>query len=144
MEFRTCQDLPAHSNFPAFSISDYLKPSSSSKKWCGHQSCCALFLLLQLLVTQSYVTLCDPKDCSTSSPSVHRILQARILEWGAISSSRGFSWPRRVLYHLGSLCTILQSILKLYSRIFLVCFYYVENLTFLTFYPVGTTVYLNL
>ena len=30
---------------------------------------------------QSYPTLCDPMDCSPPGSSVHRILQARILEW---------------------------------------------------------------
>ena len=33
-------------------------------------------------------------DCSPPGSSVHRILQARILEWAAISYSRGSSWPR--------------------------------------------------
>ena len=45
-------------------------------------------------VTQSCPTLCDPVDCSLPSSSVHGILQARILEWVAISFSRGSSWPR--------------------------------------------------
>ena len=35
-----------------------------------------------------------PVDCSPPSSSVHGILQARILEWLAISFSRGSSWPR--------------------------------------------------
>ena len=35
-------------------------------------------------------TLCDPRDCSLLGSSVHGILQARILEWVAISFSRGF------------------------------------------------------
>ena len=30
---------------------------------------------------QSYLTLCDTMDCSLPGPSVHGILQARILEW---------------------------------------------------------------
>ena len=34
-------------------------------------------------------TLCDPMDCSLPDSSVHGILQTRILEWVAISSSRG-------------------------------------------------------
>ena len=38
--------------------------------------------------------LCDPKDCSLPGSSVHEIFQARILEWLAISFSRGSSWPR--------------------------------------------------
>ena len=39
-------------------------------------------------VTQSCPTLCDPVDCSPPGSSVHGILQAGILEWVAISSSR--------------------------------------------------------
>ena len=46
------------------------------------------------LVAKSCLTLCDPRVCSLPGSSVHRILQARILGWVAISSSRGSSWPR--------------------------------------------------
>ena len=35
-----------------------------------------------------------PVDCSPPSSSIHGILQARVLEWVAISFSRGSSWPR--------------------------------------------------
>ena len=45
-------------------------------------------------VTQSYLTLCDPRGCSLPVSSVHGIFQARVLEWVAISFSRGSSWPR--------------------------------------------------
>ena len=45
-------------------------------------------------VTQSCQTLCDPVDCSLPGSSLHGILQARVLEWVAISFSRGSSWPR--------------------------------------------------
>ena len=44
-------------------------------------------------VTQSCLTLCNPIDCSPPGSSVHKIVQARILEWVAISSSRGSSRP---------------------------------------------------
>ena len=57
---------------------------------------------------------CDTLDCSPQGSSIHGILQARILEWVAISFSRGSSRPRdrthvscvfctgrRVPYHLG-------------------------------------------
>ena len=44
-----------------------------------------------VLVTQLCLTLCDPMDCSPSGSSVHGILQARILEWVAISFSRNNS-----------------------------------------------------
>ena len=40
-------------------------------------------------VSQSCPTLCDPVDCSPPGSSVHGILQARILEWVAISFFRG-------------------------------------------------------
>ena len=43
--------------------------------------------LLQLLSHFSHVRLCDPMDSSPPGSSVHRILQARILEWVAISFS---------------------------------------------------------
>ena len=49
---------------------------------------------LEWTVSQSCPTLCNPTDCSLLGSSVHGILQARILEWIAISSSRGSSWPR--------------------------------------------------
>ena len=39
-------------------------------------------------------TLCDHMDCSLPGSGVCGILQARILEWVAISSSRGSSRPR--------------------------------------------------
>ena len=42
----------------------------------------------------SRVRLCDPMDCSPPGSSVHEIFQARVLEWVAISFSRGPSWPR--------------------------------------------------
>ena len=45
-------------------------------------------------VAQSCPTLCDPMDCSLPGSSVHGISQARVLEWIAISSSRGSSQPR--------------------------------------------------
>ena len=47
-----------------------------------------------MLVTQSCPALCNPEDCSLPGFSVHRILQAGILEWAAISFSRGSSRPR--------------------------------------------------
>ena len=43
---------------------------------------------------QSYLTLCNPTDCSPPGSSAYVILQARILEWVAMSSSRGSSWLR--------------------------------------------------
>ena len=63
-------------------------------------------------VARSCPTLCDPMDYNLPGSSVHGILQARILEWVAVSSSTGSSQPkdwtrvsciscigRRILYH---------------------------------------------
>ena len=63
-------------------------------------------------VSQSCLTLCDPMNCSLPGSSVHGILQARILEWVAISFSGGSSRSgdrtcmscvscigRQILYH---------------------------------------------
>ena len=47
-----------------------------------------------VLVIQSCPTLCDPRDYSPPSFSVHGILQARILEWDAIPFSSGSSQSR--------------------------------------------------
>ena len=58
------------------------------------------------------LTLCDHMDCSPPGSSVHGILQARILEWVAMPTSKGSSWPRdqtrgllhcrQILYCLGN------------------------------------------
>ena len=45
-------------------------------------------------ITQSCPALCDPMDRNLPGSSVHGIFQARVLEWVAISFSRGFSQPR--------------------------------------------------
>ena len=62
-----------------------------------------------VLVTQSRTTHCDPMDYSPPGSSTHGILQARILEWAAISFSRGSSQPRdqtQVSRNAGRLSTI--------------------------------------
>ena len=56
---------------------------------CGGMHACVCAKSLQ-----SSPTLCDSVDYSLPGSSVHRILQARILEWVAMLSSRGSSWPR--------------------------------------------------
>ena len=59
----------------------FLSPHASKKK-------------VKRLVAQSCPTPCDPVDCSPQVSSVHGILQARILEWVAMPSSRRSSQPR--------------------------------------------------
>ena len=64
---------------PSFSGS-FLQPPASAQV----ASSVLCTKLLQLCLT-----LCDPMDCSPQGSSVHGILQARMLEWVAISFSRG-------------------------------------------------------
>ena len=48
----------------------------------------------KVLVAQARGALCHPVDCSPPGSSSHGILQARVLEWVAISFCRGSSQPR--------------------------------------------------
>ena len=43
---------------------------------------------------QLWPTLWDPMNCSLAGSSIHGILQSEILEWVAMPSSKGSSWPR--------------------------------------------------
>ena len=60
--------------------------------------CCIIFycMLLLLLSHFSCVWLCSPIDGSPPGSPVPGILQARILEWVAISSSREWKWKVKV------------------------------------------------
>ena len=62
--------------------------------------------LLCVSVTQSRPTLCDPMDCSPPGSSVRGILQARVLEWVAISLLQGILPTQRLnpgLLHCGQI-----------------------------------------
>ena len=64
---------------------NWMKPDTK-----GHMLCCESIYIKCLKwseVAQSCPTLCNPMDCSPPGSSVHAILQARILEWGAIDFS---------------------------------------------------------
>ena len=50
--------------------------------------------IIRCVCAQPTPTLSNPMDSSPPGSSVHGIFQARILDWVAISSSRGSSWPR--------------------------------------------------
>ena len=59
---------------------------------------------------QSYPTLCNPMDCSSPGSSVHGILQARILQWVAVPSSRGFftAWAIKEAYiYIYNVCHVI-------------------------------------
>ena len=62
-----------------------------------------IFIIISMLLLfgcLSCPTLCDPMDCSPRGSSVPGILQARILEWVAMSFSRGSFPTRRLNLHL--------------------------------------------
>ena len=106
--------------------------------WCAE--------LLQLCPT-----LCDFMDCSPPGSSVHGILQARILEWVAMPSSRGSSEPRdrtqvscvscigrQVLYHQHhqgsrSRCTSTQMYVSLSTYDVVIIYIYIYIYIYVTF-----------
>ena len=60
-------------------------------------------------IAQSYLTLCNPMDCSRPGSSVHGILQTRRVEWVTIPFYRGSSQPRgrtQVFHFAGRFLTI--------------------------------------
>ena len=86
-----------------------------------------LYIEMEVSVTQLCPTLCDPMDCSPRVSSAQGIFQARILEWVAISSCRGFSWlrdrtyfsciGRQILYYWAAWETLLESMLSFKTKI---------------------------
>ena len=62
-------------------------------KWESDSPCCSHVVMSCCEVAQSCPTLCYPLDCSLPGSSLHGILQARVLEWVAISFSRESSQP---------------------------------------------------
>ena len=53
-----------------------------------------MMVCMHAKLLQLCLVLCNPMDCSPSGSLVHGILQARLLMWIAMPSSRGSSWPR--------------------------------------------------
>ena len=70
-------------------IPDFEILATSRKRKAFEVDVCMCAKLLQ-----SCLTLCNPVDCNAADCSVHGILQVRILEWVAMPSSKGSSWPR--------------------------------------------------
>ena len=105
------------------------KPLTQSQAPGGQQPCVCVCVCVCVLAGQSCPILCDPMDCSLPGSSIHGILQARLLEWVAISFSRGSSQPRnktwvscisgKFFYHLshqGSPESMLSSNSSLYPQ----------------------------
>ena len=66
-------------------------------------------------VAQLCLTLCDPMDYNSPGSFVHGIFQARIMEWAAISFSRGSSLPNSGLPHCGQILYCLSHTERFYS-----------------------------
>ena len=100
----TLQDSPETAAVLAWQVGRQGRGRDSRSKWCHWEhlrrestktkprressgSACSLSLRINdaCLVTKSCLTLCHPIDCSPPDFSVHGLLQARILEWAAIS-----------------------------------------------------------
>ena len=68
-----------------------ISKNADSKDLSGLEHHIIFFILSTLRKTVwmfSHVQLCNPMDCGLPGSSVHGILQARILEWVAMSSSK--------------------------------------------------------
>ena len=63
-----------------------------SKSWGPAMRSTYIPMCMSVLVSQLYLTLCDPMDCSPPGSSVHEILQARILGCVAMSFSRVYPY----------------------------------------------------
>ena len=81
----------------------YIEKNDFSPIWYSSSNECPVLLfsessnhivLESVLLIQSYPTLWDPVNYSLPGSSVHGVFQARVLEWIAISSSKGSSPPR--------------------------------------------------
>ena len=109
---KTSPDVPNHLCFPDFLyVTEHPWRESLSRTTCITLSSRSLLIFLKwlsappgihsgwklstiMLSCFSCVLVCNPVDCSPPGYCVHGILQARILEWVAMPSSRGSSWLR--------------------------------------------------
>ena len=99
-----------HMTIPMYRVGDSAAITNSIKK--PHSGIRYVFFV-RAKSLHLCLTVCDPTDCSLPGSSVHGVLQARILEWVAMSSSKVFfshtQWPPFIFFiqHL-TYCTICQ------------------------------------
>ena len=84
ISFSFCSEINNHR------LIDTVKEGRCGLNWESSIETCTLCCM----VTKSCLTLSDPMDCSMPGSTVHGIFQARIMEWVALSFSRGSSQPR--------------------------------------------------
>ena len=88
------KEMAPHSSTLAWKIPRTEKPGgmqSTGLQRIGHEKQLSMHACIRGQWLQPCPTFCDTMDCSPPGSSVRGILQARILEWVAISSSRGSS-----------------------------------------------------
>ena len=81
-----CSSTVTAESYFVFIFGHFLWQLNTIVPVCLHACVCS--------VAQLCLTLCNPVDCSPPGSSVHGTLRARIMEWVAISFSRGSSRPR--------------------------------------------------
>ena len=90
--------MPLLSRWSSYTCITQSSPQASSTRWCE----CAVLQVIRAVAAaaaqslQLCPTLCDPRDGSPSGSPVSGILQARTLEWVAISFSNAGKWKVRV------------------------------------------------
>ena len=106
----TERSLLGSSLLPIFLWPDLLEPSRGKCKWSTgvfeQDSLLKLEKKERNVKLLNHIGLLEPVDCSLPGSSVHGILQARILEWVAISFSRGSSqpWDRNRVSRIAGRC----------------------------------------
>ena len=88
-----------------FSLAGWLPSVDSSVRMCVPSK-----------LLQSCPTLCNPMDCGPPGNSVRGILQEKLLEWVAISYSRGSSQPRDQI-HVSYVSCIGRQVLYYYCHL---------------------------
>ena len=89
-EWVDLQSIDTHTNSATLSSLKYLKIFQTLLS--RTRVCVCVCVCVCVLSCSVVSALWDPKDCGPPGTSVHGILQARILEWAAVSRCK-FSWP---------------------------------------------------
>ena len=90
---RLCHSLPAHRSMSWIPREPGTKPKETTDLEDRLLKELKLLRGIRMIASMcaKSLQLCDPVDCNLPGSSVHGILQARILDWVAMPSSRGSS-----------------------------------------------------
>ena len=92
-EYCTGSPFPSPGDLPDSGIKPRSPPLQTDYLWSEPPGMPFEFLQKVKVKSLRRVWLCGPMDCSLPGSSIHGIFQARILDWVAISFSRGSSRP---------------------------------------------------